>query len=570
MNDIELSYCVSAEIGKLYEEGKTVSRELPGYTLVCLRSVASAFCHALDQELGHNIDLIKKIQSLESQQLITSSICGKLHSLRINGNKGAHPEKFDHSNLDLPSLAESSLAAARELVEFLYPLVKAGETVPKYETIEPPSSEWRSICYKAMLENNPDSQYLAGLYLQEKAKDLTPTTGICRSTDRYSLEAAPFIDQAVLMFKLGAKQEHTNCMYQYGLYQSKLSCDGYGRDIEAVRKEGEFYIWRASVDGNADALSTMGSLYFSGSLQYEQDYELAYEAYKSAADQEHPEALAQLGYMHNQGLGCSQDAVLAAQYSLKSAEAGYPQGQYNTYIFYVRGNGIEKNDAEALTWLNAAVKQEYPPAILAYATLIMDGQLPKQSIVEIKDLLSQCLVQEDLKSRALLKIATLESDEPNVEAWIAAAHHVQDCYEIIINDGDPHGLKDECLKVALKVATVLRSGIQTNSHLQDLELGTNRLLACCLFDSKGVPIKDKKKFSDEYSDLMSQALDGTPNALEKLQQFTRNNAHLAHKAPLTVNNSKLNKIGRNEPCSCGSGKKYKNCCIKGGGILALI
>ncbi len=25
---------------------------------------------------------------------------------------------------------------------------------------------------------------------------------------------------------------------------------------------------------------------------------------------------------------------------------------------------------------------------------------------------------------------------------------------------------------------------------------------------------------------------------------------------------KTNKIGRNEPCPCGSGKKYKNCCAK--------
>ena len=24
----------------------------------------------------------------------------------------------------------------------------------------------------------------------------------------------------------------------------------------------------------------------------------------------------------------------------------------------------------------------------------------------------------------------------------------------------------------------------------------------------------------------------------------------------------VNKIGRNEPCPCGSGKKYKNCCGK--------
>ena len=25
-----------------------------------------------------------------------------------------------------------------------------------------------------------------------------------------------------------------------------------------------------------------------------------------------------------------------------------------------------------------------------------------------------------------------------------------------------------------------------------------------------------------------------------------------------------NKIGRNDPCPCGSGKKYKNCCLKSG------
>ncbi len=32
------------------------------------------------------------------------------------------------------------------------------------------------------------------------------------------------------------------------------------------------------------------------------------------------------------------------------------------------------------------------------------------------------------------------------------------------------------------------------------------------------------------------------------------------KSPIPV---KLNKIGRNEPCPCGSGKKYKNCCLRG-------
>jgi len=30
-----------------------------------------------------------------------------------------------------------------------------------------------------------------------------------------------------------------------------------------------------------------------------------------------------------------------------------------------------------------------------------------------------------------------------------------------------------------------------------------------------------------------------------------------------VNNNVKKKIGRNDPCPCGSGKKYKKCCGKG-------
>ncbi len=32
---------------------------------------------------------------------------------------------------------------------------------------------------------------------------------------------------------------------------------------------------------------------------------------------------------------------------------------------------------------------------------------------------------------------------------------------------------------------------------------------------------------------------------------------------------KKNKIGRNEPCPCGSGKKYKKCCYQQGGDLGI-
>jgi uncharacterized protein YchJ len=31
---------------------------------------------------------------------------------------------------------------------------------------------------------------------------------------------------------------------------------------------------------------------------------------------------------------------------------------------------------------------------------------------------------------------------------------------------------------------------------------------------------------------------------------------------INVNGETLNKVGRNDPCPCGSGKKYKRCCGK--------
>ena len=35
-----------------------------------------------------------------------------------------------------------------------------------------------------------------------------------------------------------------------------------------------------------------------------------------------------------------------------------------------------------------------------------------------------------------------------------------------------------------------------------------------------------------------------------------------YKVELNIETKKKPKIGRNDPCTCGSGKKYKNCCGK--------
>ena len=60
--------------------------------------------------------------------------------------------------------------------------------------------------------------------------------------------------------------------------------------------------------------------------------------------------------------------------------------------------------------------------------------------------------------------------------------------------------------------------------------------------------------------LRVQIVKGGEELLPKKRQITYGEAHkVSRPAPQT----KALKVGRNDPCPCGSGKKYKKCCGKG-------
>ncbi|MBF0379575.1 MAG: SEC-C domain-containing protein [Magnetococcales bacterium] len=66
----------------------------------------------------------------------------------------------------------------------------------------------------------------------------------------------------------------------------------------------------------------------------------------------------------------------------------------------------------------------------------------------------------------------------------------------------------------------------------------------------------------DQDELLANIFGTLPHAIETLTAFgtemaAENKEFLI--PPQTVSNKK--KIGRNEPCPCGSGKKFKKCCI---------
>ena len=59
-------------------------------------------------------------------------------------------------------------------------------------------------------------------------------------------------------------------------------------------------------------------------------------------------------------------------------------------------------------------------------------------------------------------------------------------------------------------------------------------------------------------------LNRVETALSKLSMGFKSTSRLEN-IPQTIPKQKVRetpKVGRNEPCSCGSGKKYKSCCLK--------
>lgn len=71
---------------------------------------------------------------------------------------------------------------------------------------------------------------------------------------------------------------------------------------------------------------------------------------------------------------------------------------------------------------------------------------------------------------------------------------------------------------------------------------------------------DKEKLYKNMVDAKADWLYGLPQWEKIFDEETRKRLYKEQKASGTIRKPK--KIGRNDPCPCGSGKKYKKCCGK--------
>jgi uncharacterized protein len=109
-------------------------------------------------------------------------------------------------------------------------------------------------------------------------------------------------------------------------------------------------------------------------------------------------------------------------------------------------------------------------------------------------------------------------------------------------------------------------------ELQDEVISCVAIVGACsnpqnadkFFDSKYSSDPKVKKEGYPEDKLIPMLFANLPMAVESLTEIAAEMASMNQNIATPAEPIRSHKIGRNEPCPCGSGKKFKKCCIGGG------
>ncbi|VVO40451.1 DUF4145 domain-containing protein [Pseudomonas fluorescens] len=536
MNDFEFAESISAEVGKFYGKAKSRLISLPEHSLISQRALAVVICNIIisctSAEIDLRQDLDYKIARLKKSNLINFDVADSLHAVRKSGNIGAHPDEYKLSDSEYLEIAKASIRECLSLLDYSYQLMHGTASVPAYEVTEPVGDFLQTMSYKAMVEGDAESQYLAGRYFQGRAAKYDDDI---RKAGHgfFGQEYQSFLDQAQMWFKLAQHQDHRESLYEYGMALAN------GRDKSMIGM-GQGCIARSARMGYDEAQVQLGIYLRYGSNNFDVDLPEALHFFTEAAQLDHPVALAELADMYANGRGTPLDKNKAFECSVRSAEAGYPDGQFTLAKCYAEGIGVEPKEALAVQWLAKSAEQFHPKAMFILARAITSGETTAYKIEDAKKYLNHCMHVPDFQNEAKVAYANyLLEFEPGLEGMIVAASLCQECFESEPADTE---LSKESASLGRTTITEIRQSIP--KLINNPKLAEAALIVTAYYDDQGYPYKNR-------ADRMKMLMD-----MSKSHKAGKNISGQLRTLGITQDHPKQ---GRNELCACNSGKKYKAC-----------
>ncbi|GBG03602.1 hypothetical protein AZSI13_29290 [Azospira sp. I13] len=568
MNDLELAKSISDEVGEQYALAKEVAKEYPGYSLLTLRGMCGLICQRIIEVQKLAIPKLSELGTLirEICDRTHPDVSSKdaLHKLRFLGNKGAHPEEGKLANEQLSEFADSALKHALTALKFAYRKIHPALSLADSIAVTPVGSGMKELCYRAISEEEAEAQYWIGKHFLNKATEMQqPSINEGNESPLvYAIDINEARRKADFWFELAAHKDHPAALFEHGC----LLVEGVkGADYVMM---GVNKIFGSAKAGYPDANAFIGHVFYHGLYDQPQDFVEARIHFELAAKEDHPSALTMLGVMHLHGEGGPENPQAAFDYTKKSAEAGYPTGQLNMFVHYWNGNVVERDTLTAIDWLNKAVAQNHPEALLVLAGLIEEEHIPEHSLEQAEELYSRCMsaagADKSLRTKAGFHYARLLSRHSDrLQSLTNAAYVLQQCYEAEECRGE---IADACLECSPRVIKQIKKLITSHQGSAE-EIFSAEVVTKYFFDNSGKPIPKKSiglaKLGQAMRDMSQLKNDISPELYERrlMEKFASTlQAQSKGNHSLQLVCSSRTKIGRNEPCICGSGRKYKHCC----------
>lgn len=165
--------------------------------------------------------------------------------------------------------------------------------------------------------------------------------------------------------------------------------DGWFRPEEVKGVQHKYIYPRSAIRACEEAIASYPDvprfrLYYARALHKAERYEEAANIYREFADQGHPGAMNNLGWLTEQGLGIERDIDAATELYRKAAQVGEMYGQYNLALMHMGRSDHPKDLQKAAKWMAKAAAQHYAPAQSRLAHFYENSILPDPNGLEAR------------------------------------------------------------------------------------------------------------------------------------------------------------------------------------------
>lgn len=545
ISDSELVRLFDQEISETYNRAKRLYKSAPIQTLIQLRGIATDIARNLLEEFGcalESLDLFDLLVELERTKYVNPEIVDYLHIIRKSGNRGAHPEEYPQTHQDLVIESRIALLALCDTADLIRTSVH-GVAPVKYHFEEPTEMALQEASYRAIFNNDPQAKFEVAISLIE-GNQLRIDNELKTMGQSYT-DKDGHLKHAIYFLESSSNFDHLDSRFALGLvYQQGLGCKS-----DIVKALDHMYF--CASHGNVMAKAYFGFFVMNMSDADINDKQCALEFLEEAAKMRNPLAQNVLSEVYSAGELVVKNQARSIELLTEAANCGFPESQYRLAEIYRQSGELDKY------WelIEKAINNNHVLALLSAGRALVSIESHHQALEYYTQYLE---VNDDAIATfeyGKLKLKIAGEDTTKIKAGI---------WDLVLSYRNKKCPPD----VRKQIEIIVPKHLEIFARLVDIsslnEKGQKDLIAFYMqFKSNGLPHESMEAVCELM--LKQGSINIDAQSLYRVDSV-KSNFYLPenHKAKASQARSPLAKIkiGRNEPCNCGSERKYKQCCGK--------